>query len=370
MRIAIVNDVHVAREALRRVLLASAEHEVAWTAKDGAEAIEQASKDRPDLILMDLFMPGTDGVEATRRIMSESPCAILVVTSTVSGHLNEVYQAMGHGDRRDRHPDVRSPGRDRHQPAALEQDRPHRQADRQGGGTVARWAEPSDSPVGGMRLALEPGLDPLVVLGASTGGPQAVLKILSALPPNLEAGIILLQHIDVGFAKGFGEWLSEQTGRMRDADHRRAPARRRRDPAPPHLRPPGPGRGSPASLLDRAENELLPSLGRCVLLQCGSELVQAGRGRALDRRDWDEDGRRRRLRISSAIQAGRPSLGGRGVPASFPTCPGPFCRQDRRSPSRSCHLPRSPRDPIVQARSAIRAAQRAARCKRLVRGYP
>ena len=42
-------------------------------------------------------MPGTDGVEATRRIMGESPCAILVVTATITGHLSKVYQAMGYG---------------------------------------------------------------------------------------------------------------------------------------------------------------------------------------------------------------------------------------------------------------------------------
>lgn len=97
MRIGIVNDTGLAREALRRVVLSSCQHEVAWTASDGAEAIALAHVDRPDLILMDLFMPVVDGVEATRRIMGESPCAILVVTSTVSGHLSKVYQAMGYG---------------------------------------------------------------------------------------------------------------------------------------------------------------------------------------------------------------------------------------------------------------------------------
>src|SRR5277367_1272104 len=97
MRIGIVNDMGLAREALRRVVLSSPANEVVWMAKDGAEAVALARADAPDLILMDLCMPGTDGVEATRRIMGESPCAILVVTAPVSGHLSKVYQAMGYG---------------------------------------------------------------------------------------------------------------------------------------------------------------------------------------------------------------------------------------------------------------------------------
>ena len=97
MRIGIANDTGLAREALRRVVLSSPANEVAWMAKDGAEAVALARADVPDLILMDLFMPGTDGVEATRRIMGESPCAILVVTATITGHLSKVYQAMGYG---------------------------------------------------------------------------------------------------------------------------------------------------------------------------------------------------------------------------------------------------------------------------------
>ena len=97
MRIGIVNDSVMACEALRRVVLSAPGQEVAWIARDGEQAVAMAREDRPDLILMDLFMPGTDGVEATRRIMAESPCAVLVVTATVSGHIGKVYQAMGYG---------------------------------------------------------------------------------------------------------------------------------------------------------------------------------------------------------------------------------------------------------------------------------
>jgi two-component system response regulator WspF len=97
MRIAIVNDMLLACEALRRVVLSVPEHQVAWTARDGAEAIERARADRPDLILMDLVMPRMNGVEATRRIMAESPCPILIVTATVGGPMNKVFEAMGHG---------------------------------------------------------------------------------------------------------------------------------------------------------------------------------------------------------------------------------------------------------------------------------
>ena len=97
MRIAIVNDVRAAAEALRRVVASLPGHTVAWTAADGVEAIAMARRDRPDLILMDLIMPHVDGVQATRQIMETAPCAILVVTATVSGNISLVYDAMGYG---------------------------------------------------------------------------------------------------------------------------------------------------------------------------------------------------------------------------------------------------------------------------------
>ena len=82
MRVAIVNDLALAREVLRRLVQSAPGYSLAWTAADGAEAVSKAAADRPDAILMDLIMPVMDGAEATRRIMAQGPCPILIVTST------------------------------------------------------------------------------------------------------------------------------------------------------------------------------------------------------------------------------------------------------------------------------------------------
>jgi two-component system response regulator WspF len=86
VRIAIVNDVVLIVEFLRKIAESVADHEVAWVARNGAEAVEKCAADTPDLILMDLIMPVMDGVEATRQIMNRSPCPILIVTATLDGN--------------------------------------------------------------------------------------------------------------------------------------------------------------------------------------------------------------------------------------------------------------------------------------------
>src|SRR5438445_7475079 len=97
MRIAIVNDVIMAIEAVRRIVVNAGQDQIAWIARDGAQAVERCAADAPDLILMDLIMPVMDGVEATRRIMASTPCAILIVTASVAGNSAKVFGAMGAG---------------------------------------------------------------------------------------------------------------------------------------------------------------------------------------------------------------------------------------------------------------------------------
>ena len=97
MRIAIVNDMRMAAECLRRVLLSCPGYEVAWVAKNGAEALQLCLRDRPDLILMDMVMPVMSGAEATRQIMAQCPCPVLVVTSSLDTNAALVFETLGAG---------------------------------------------------------------------------------------------------------------------------------------------------------------------------------------------------------------------------------------------------------------------------------
>jgi two-component system response regulator WspF len=217
MRIGIVNDMLLAREALKRVVLAIPGHQVAWTAGDGVEAIVMALRDRPDLILMDLFMPRLDGAEATRRIMAECPCPIVVVTATVSGHLNKVYEAMGHGalDAVDT-PTLSASGELTGSAALKEKIDTIAKLTGNAPGLVpeaagARPRTPARAAPAqpGARPAAPP--FPLVLLGASTGGPNALAEVLAGLPRNWDACVLIVQHVDAAFAPGLANWLSERS---------------------------------------------------------------------------------------------------------------------------------------------------------------
>ncbi|UZF92156.1 chemotaxis response regulator protein-glutamate methylesterase [Bosea sp. NBC_00550] len=203
MRVGLVNDLPMAVEVLRRIVTSTAEHTVAWIARDGSEAVETCRHDRPDLVLMDLNMPVMDGIEATRRIMTETPCPILLVTASVDANVSGVYEAMGYGalDAVDI-PSVGTNGI----------------ASGQGDALLARMTAIArlsrDLPPA--RRARMParrfGSAQLVAIGASAGGPTAVATLLAGLPRGFPAAIILVQHLDAQFVPGFASWLEQQCG--------------------------------------------------------------------------------------------------------------------------------------------------------------
>lgn len=200
MRIAIVNDLRMAVEILRRVISMDPRHQVAWIAYNGIEAVDMAAADRPDLILMDLIMPEMDGVEATRLIMKSSPCPILVVTATVSGNAGRVFDAMGCGALDASGTPALTPKGEIEGARELL----HKI------NTIAKLAgkdigpnapTPAPQPVTPGRAL------PMIAIGASTGGPAALADILHNLPAKLPGPVVIIQHVDAQFAEGLVDWL-------------------------------------------------------------------------------------------------------------------------------------------------------------------
>ncbi len=201
MRIGIVNDMPMALQFLRRILADAGIHEVAWEARDGAEAVRRCAADKPDLILMDLVMPVMDGVEATRRIMQESPCAVLVVTASVSGNQSLAFNAITAGAL----DVIRTPN------AGVN-------GSSDGVGSMLRKIKAIETLVGPAakrparptRRLVEPaGSNGIIIgIGASTGGPAAVVDVLTPLPEDLSAAIVVVLHVDVQFASGMAEWMN------------------------------------------------------------------------------------------------------------------------------------------------------------------
>ncbi len=206
MRIAIVNDVMMAIEAVRRVVIGSSGHQLAWVALDGEDAVSRCATDTPDLILMDLIMPKMGGVEATRRIMASTPCAIVIVTANVDDNSSKVFEAMGAGalDAVNT-PVLESPGATDGAAALLAKIETIRKLI--GAAPASRATSLPVQPPENHELSLEP----LVVIGASAGGPAAVAKILSQLPADFSAPVVVVQHVDSQFSRGLADWLDYQT---------------------------------------------------------------------------------------------------------------------------------------------------------------
>jgi two-component system response regulator WspF len=196
----------MATEILRRIVITNKDYKIIWSAKNGAEAIMYCNNEKPDLILMDLMMPVMDGVEATKRIMQSTPCAILVVTSTVTGHSSEVFSAMGAGAL----DVVATPVIGTNASASSGQEL-LRKIDMISKLIGFKYSKKTHTAaVTSLQQNDGANKSNIIALGCSTGGPHAILEILLSLPTDINATIVIIQHMDKKFVAGLTSWISQQ----------------------------------------------------------------------------------------------------------------------------------------------------------------
>lgn len=212
-KILIVDDSSTQRLLLRQVLAQEPDFEVVGEAADGLEALKLCHELQPDLVTMDIQMPRMNGYEAIRRIMSESPRPVVVLTSSFSDRLLGIsFKALDSGA-------LMVLGK----PASLsmpelEKERLLGQLKAMAGVKVVgrRWNRldrPKERGAAPVAVSASPGTKvALICMGASTGGPPAVQSILQGLSPQATPPITLVQHINPGFVDSLARWLSETTG--------------------------------------------------------------------------------------------------------------------------------------------------------------
>jgi two-component system chemotaxis response regulator CheB len=230
IRVLVADDSRSFRSILRAILEKVPGLEVVGEAVDGADAVAQTIRLRPDVVTMDVRMPGQDGLAAVEEIMERVPTPVVVVSAEAGPENQEVsFRALALGALEVlRKPSSREPGRfDRDADAiraavqAVAGTVPPRRAF---GGLVppgagapaaaapprpARVTPPRPVAVAAVRRADLPVR--AVGLVASTGGPPALARLLGALRGDFPAPILVVQHIASGFEGGLVRWLDGQT---------------------------------------------------------------------------------------------------------------------------------------------------------------
>ena len=215
IKVLIVEDSFVVRENMKFILEQDPELKVAGMAGDGQEGIELAKRLRPDVITMDINMPKMNGFLATRRIMETCPTPIVIVSASWEpDEIKKTFQALEAGAvsilRKPQglgHPDYEKSAREIIQTVKQMSEvkvvtrRPRLQMAKDSAALLSQAAPPV------RRTGIE-----LVAIGASTGGPLVLQTILSLLPGNLPAPVIIVQHITEGFIGGLVDWLNQSTG--------------------------------------------------------------------------------------------------------------------------------------------------------------
>jgi two-component system, chemotaxis family, protein-glutamate methylesterase/glutaminase len=201
-RVLVVDDSAFARTVLSRILRASGTVDVIGTARDGRDALKRIAADDPDLITLDLTMPELDGLGVLRALQGRPRPRVLVVSiSSIETDLG--IEALGLGAI-----DVIT------KPTAFASDRLNDLGDELVAKVMAVSSGvidpvPARSPSGPMPAVTAAKATRLIMIGTSTGGPQALTRLMTALPAQLTAPVAIVLHIPFGYTQAMAARLDK-----------------------------------------------------------------------------------------------------------------------------------------------------------------
>ncbi|WP_296805536.1 chemotaxis-specific protein-glutamate methyltransferase CheB [Thiocapsa sp.] len=211
VRVLVVDDSRSARSLIRALIEAAPGLVVCGEAADGREAVEKTLALKPDIVTMDLQMPQMDGMQAIEEIMSRHAVPILVLSDQADAPNAMAAVARGALEA------ARKPTFDEGPELAVRlrilARIPVIRHIRRNGALALKYG--ADDPTAPARLGEPPTPQPsrsgsvVVAIAASTGGPQALARILPDLPTDFAAPVLIAQHISDGFAGAMADWLAQ-----------------------------------------------------------------------------------------------------------------------------------------------------------------